>query len=126
MKKKFDAGTENNEKPQLGLGEIKEILADHLKGNTLEFVMTQIKMASKSKHALRWSCGEKSLALSFFHSSPKTYRLLQKLFKLPIIPTLRRSMAQLDLKPGFPSSILDALRVKVRSMSADESLHSHF
>ena len=35
MKNKSDAGTENNEKHQLGLEEIKEILADHLKGNTL-------------------------------------------------------------------------------------------
>ncbi|GFN84221.1 transposable element p transposase [Plakobranchus ocellatus] len=110
------------EKPKVSLQEINEIFSEHLKDKTLDFVMTQIRMASKSKYGLRWSCTDKSLALSFYHASPKIYRLLSKLFRLPSVSTLRKSMLSLDLKPGFSPSILQALKVKVKSMTPDEKL----
>ncbi|GFN75916.1 transposable element p transposase [Plakobranchus ocellatus] len=74
-------------KPKVSQQEINEILSEHLYDRTLDFVMTQIRMASKSKYGLRWSCMDKSLALSFYLDSPKIYRLLSVLFRLPSVST---------------------------------------
>ena len=41
---------------------------------------------------MRWSTDHKSLALSLLHSSPKTYKLLRKVFSLPSVRTLRQAM----------------------------------
>ena len=93
-------------------------------------------------HICRWSVKDKALALSLFHSSPKTYRMLQKviariciifsnliilhviyliiiftlfikLFKLPSTSTLHRSMKNIVIYPGFSSHILNALKVYI-------------
>ncbi|GFO33328.1 THAP domain-containing protein 9 [Plakobranchus ocellatus] len=108
------------EKPKVSLQKINEILSEHLKDRTLDFVMTQVRMASKSNYGLRWSCTDKNLALSLYHASPKIYILFSKLFCLPSVSTLRKGMLSLDLKPGFSPTILQALKVKVKSMTPDE------
>ena len=92
--------------------ELKEILPSA----TFSFVATQIRVAGKSKKQIRWTPGEKSLALSLLHSSPKAYRILQKVFSLPSISTLRRSMQKVQIYPGFNDNILQALQKKVSSM----------
>ena len=94
-------------------------------------------------HICRWSVKDKALALSLYHSSPKTYRMLQKvitrifiifskliilhvviyliiiitlfikLFKLPSSSTLHRSMNNIVIYPGFSSHILNALKIYI-------------
>ena len=58
-------------------------LADILSGPALDFVVCQVQQAKRKKHGLRWNCKDKALALSLFHSSPRTYKLLQKVSNLP-------------------------------------------
>lgn len=45
----------------------------------------------------RWSLSDKALALSLLHSSPKTYRLLQKVFALPSVQTLKALMRNVEV-----------------------------
>ncbi|GFO01713.1 THAP domain-containing protein 9 [Plakobranchus ocellatus] len=99
-------------KSLVSLQKINEILSEHLKDRALGFVMTRIKMASKSKYGLRWSCTGKSLALSFHHASSKIYRLISKLFRLPSVSTLRKNMSSLDLKPGLSSKYFASFKSK--------------
>ncbi|CAG4986111.1 unnamed protein product [Parnassius apollo] len=45
-----------------------------------DFLLMQLKMASKKKKAMRYTTNEKLLSLSLMKESPKGYRLLQKNF----------------------------------------------
>ena len=59
----------------------------------LEFVLSQIRF--------------------LLHASPKTYRLLQRVFDLPSVKTLRVAMRRVSVYPGFNQHILDALQKKL-------------
>ena len=91
-------------------------LSQFVSGNALEFIMTQIKLSGKTKHSYRWSPKNKSLAMSIFHASPKAYRILRKIFRLPHTVTLKRAMNKLEIEPEFSSNILQALKLKIDSM----------
>ena len=92
-------------------------LAEILSGPALDFVVCQVQQAKRKKHGRRWNCKDKALALSLFHSSPRTYKLLQKVFNLPSIKTLKRVLSNVNVQPGFNKQILEALKHKVSSMS---------
>lgn len=97
-------------------------LAEVLSGPALDFVVCQVKQAKKKNKGLRWNTKDKSLALTMFHSSPKTYKLLQRVFKLPSVKTLQRVLRNINVQPGFNNNILEALGHKVSSMSEAERL----
>ena len=65
---------------------------------------------------------QKALALSLLHSSPRTYRMLQDVFKLPSVKTLSRVMEKINVYPGFNENIMKALRQKVALQSNQERL----
>ena len=60
--------------------EIGTQLSNYLSGAKLEFVMSQIRCATKKAKGRRWTVKDKALALSLLHASPKTYRLLKRVF----------------------------------------------
>ncbi len=62
---------------------------------------------------MKWSCTDKSFALSLMHSSPKTYRLLRKVFNLPSVSMLKLAMKNINVKPGFNCAIITALAKKL-------------
>ena len=74
-------------------------------------------MSKVKNKGQRWTPKDKALALSLLHSSPKTYKLLQRIFKLPSVKTLSRCMQTIDVKPGFNTNILEGLKQKVASMA---------
>ena len=80
------------------------------------FIISQICLTKRKKQGKRWTIKHKSLALSLLHSSPKTYRLLQKIFCLPSIDTLKRVMKNINVVEGFNEEILSALSLKVKNM----------
>ena len=61
---------------------------------------------------------DKSLALSLLHFSPITYKLLQRLFKLPSVRTLSKAMQGISIYPGFDENIIQALCKNVKSMTS--------
>ena len=104
--------------------DLKKRLSHFLSGTQLQFVMSQIRMSSRSTRGRRWTVKDKSLALSLLHSSPKTYRLLGKVFALPSIQTLRSIVSKVEIYPGFNQNILHALKLKTSNLTATGKLVS--
>ena len=97
-------------------------LSKYFKGQTLEFIATQIRLADVPPNARKWNEKTNALALSLSHASPKAYRMLSRLFILPSESTLRRAMQTVQIFPGFSQHILDALQKKVASMPENSNL----
>ena len=89
----------------------------YLKGHALDFFATQLHVAQRKNKGKRWNAKDKSLALSLYHASPKAYTLLQKLFCLPSIRTLRRTMQNIVLYPGLNEFLFTAFGKKVSAMT---------
>ena len=62
----------------------------------------------------------KSILLSIFHASPKTYRILSKLFILPTPETFVKSLRKLNVYPGVSPKIIAALKSQVRAMKPED------
>lgn len=98
-------------------------LTKYFSGPGLEFFTTQIKLAScKSRKGHRYTNEMKALCLTLYHQSPKCYRLLKKMFRLPSVQTLRNCMQKVNIRPGFHHSILEGLKAKVENMSEKQKL----
>lgn len=92
---------------------LQKLLSEFLSGQKLDFVMSQVRCALKKAKGRRWTYKDKALALSLLHSSPKTYRLLRRIFDLPSVATLKLAMKNIDVRPGFNDVILQALGKKL-------------
>ena len=92
-------------------------LRDYLPESTVSFISTQLKVSGKHGSQLRWPLKDKMLCLSIFYQSRKAYKLLARIFKLPSISTLKRTLRKSNVYPGFTEKIFEALAVKVKSMS---------
>ena len=79
------------------LEKVEADLSQVLSAATLNFVLGQICVATAKNKGPWWTPQDKALALSLLHSSPKTYRLLQKIFRLPSVKTLSRVMQNMCL-----------------------------
>ena len=77
------------------LATIKSLSAKYLRANVYDFFCTQLDMSAKKKK--RWNAQNESQSLSIYHVSPKAYLLLRKMFHLPPVTTMRRTMANLDM-----------------------------
>lgn len=95
------------------LADLADSISDYVSGPQFDFIMSQLKNASKISGAKRWTCKDKSFALSLLHSSPKAYRLLRKVLDLPSVKTLKLIMRNISVYPGFNQNILDALQKKL-------------
>ncbi|GBL75476.1 hypothetical protein AVEN_194651-1 [Araneus ventricosus] len=69
------------------------------------------KQTSVAKNGRRYSLQDKNLALQIYLASPKAYGLIRKYFCLPSKKTLRRSLAAIDIEPGFIPSVEKALKL---------------
>ena len=104
--------------------ELRTTLAQYLTPSQVQFVMGQVRQSSRSARGRRWTDKEKTFALSLLHSSPKTYRLLRKVFALPSLSTLRQIVARVDIMPGFSKNILHALELKTKALTLNDQLVS--
>ena len=92
----------------------KELLDDlslHLSGQAFSFIKSQVLMSDVKGRGRRWARRDKSFALTLFHKSPKIYKLLRKVFFLPSVTTLRRSLKGFKLNPGFNKNLFKALQL---------------
>ena len=97
-----------------------EHATDFFSGATLQFISTQIRLCDTKPQGLRYSDGDKSVALSLYHASPKAYQLLRKMFKLPSKSTLRSLLSSLNVYTGISSQFLSVFQQKVNSMSSSD------
>ena len=77
--------------------ELRTRLSDFLTGPQLEFTMSQLRSSLYKARGRRWTNASKAFALSLLHSSPKTYRLLRRIFFLPSIQTLKKAMQNIQV-----------------------------
>ena len=96
------------------------ILQPLLPTHFFSILKDQVRLAHRNKHGRRYDSNTKTIALSIFHSSPQTYKLLRKIFLLPSIRTLKRDLDMIHLKSGFNTTMLDALKAKVKSMDGQQ------
>ncbi len=94
---------------------IGNAISEFVQGPQYDLIMSQLKNAKKHARGKRWTYKDKSLALSLFHSSPKTYRLLQSILALSSVKTLKSIMKNISLYPGFNENILTALGKKLKN-----------
>ena len=64
---------------------VQTTLTEFLPEKQVDFVMSQIRSATRKAKCRRWTYKDKAFALSLLHSSPKTYHLLDKVFALPSV-----------------------------------------
>ena len=88
------------------------------------FFATQLRLLSKKPKGRRWSDFDISLALSIFHASHKAYRLLCQVFILPSVSTLRKSVRDIKIYPGFSQSVIDILGDKIKLLGHGSELCS--
>ena len=108
-------------KQEKELATIKSLSAKYLRADVHDLFCTQLDMSVKKKKK-RWNTQNKSQVLSTYHASLNPYLLLRKIFRLPSVTTIRRTMTKLEIYPGFPSSILEAFKVKVAQMEPNDRL----
>ena len=102
----------------------KDIIIEYINENfseqTARFLTTQINLQGKEKNAVRYTDGDKELAMALYYQSPKCYKTLRKLFRLPSKSTLLEWIQVIDVKPGISEFILNILAAKVKTMSDSE------
>ncbi len=100
-----------------------EELVNYLPRRALQFDKTQIDMAGrKAPTGYRWDDWIKSLGLQLKGISPKAYRLLRKFFRLPSFKTLTDLLNNINIRPGFHSAVLEALKERAKGMSDIEKM----
>lgn len=95
-------------------------VSHHLTGQALDFVSTQIMLSKVNPKGRRYTSTDKALALSLYHSSPKTYQLLRKIFALPSKSTLTQALQCVDIYPGCSVKFMEAFKLKVNSMNPED------
>ena len=101
---------------------IGESISEFVKGPKYDFIMSQIRNATVKSAGKRWTYRDKSFALSLYHSSPKTYKLLRNALDLPSPQTLRKIMRNVAVYPGFNENILKALQLKLKGAPESSKL----
>ncbi|GBN04892.1 hypothetical protein AVEN_124500-1 [Araneus ventricosus] len=86
------------------------------------FIKSQIQQTSVAKNGRRYSLQDKNLALQLYLASPKAYGLVRKYFCFPSKKTLRRSLAAIDIEPGFIPSVEKALKLVASKMTPLDKL----
>lgn len=88
------------------------------------FLQMQIRSAGMKKMAVRFTMNEKLLSLSLFRESPKGYKLLQKIFRLPSKRTLNRLSERVCFQPGINKEIFSYLQKIVENWDTKKRLCS--
>ena len=104
------------------ISRIGESISEFVSGSKYDLIMLQIRNAPVKSAGKRWTYKDKSLALSLYHSSPKTYRLLRNALDLPSTQTLRKIMRNIAVYPGFNENILKALQLKLKDVAESSKL----
>ncbi|XP_045462466.1 uncharacterized protein LOC123672401 [Harmonia axyridis] len=85
---------------------------------TCNFIRCQIRNKNQKRNARRFTFDEKVLALALYEASPKGYRLLYKLFCLPLSRTLSRLLEKLTFNPGLNAHIFQQLEHTVSQIKS--------
>jgi hypothetical protein len=74
-------------------------------------------LAGRVSTGYRFDDRIKSFVLQLKGISPKAYRILRKIFKLPSFKTLTDLLNKINIRPGFHPAVFEALREQAKGMS---------
>lgn len=81
-----------------------------LPAKVFAFVRTQLRMSQRKCQGYRWTTQDKTFFLSLWHTSPKCYRLLCRVFSMPSVRTLQKNNQAVDFKTGFNNNVLATMK----------------
>lgn len=82
----------------------------------LLFSNLQLRETKKKSRGRRFTLNEKMLSLSSFKKSPKSYKLLSKLFTLPSSRTLNSLLSTVKLKAGINTNLMKMITENVKKL----------
>ncbi len=97
-------------------------VAKYLEPKVLDFFKGQILSGVTSKTGRRYGVQERRFALATHYHSPKTYRFLASIFKLPSVSTLHSWLRNVSINVGWSKPSLAALKVRARALPKEETL----
>lgn len=100
--------------------EIINAASNYLEKMPLAFFSSQIKMSQRKKKGERWTENDKLIALSIYYQSPKAYRFLCKLFRLPTTRSIRRWVEGINITPGFHVQTIELLSKRFEKLASHE------
>lgn len=115
---------QNKKKPTTDLrsniNALLNTLRQYLPEQMVSFIHTQLRVSGKSGAQIRWASKDKMFALSIYYHSKKAYKVLARLFKLPSISTLKRTLQRSNIQPGFNDKLFNAMKTKVDGMQESD------
>ena len=98
--------------------------ANFLEEPALSFFAAQLRNSTRHcrQKGRRWTYSDKVMALSLYHQGPRAYKFCQSVFALPSVPSLRRWLSGIEIRPGFSATVFDMLASRVAEMTPRDRL----
>lgn len=94
-----------------------ELCDEFLPENISNFVKMQVVLADRKIRGERYTKSFKQFALTLYFLSPKCYRFLQKVFRLPTKCTLSLLTRNWQYSPGINNNLFEALKIKIKNFT---------
>lgn len=95
-----------------------EICDDFLEPKVSNFVKVQVQLSDRKSGGERYNTALKKFALSLYFLSPKCYRFLRTIFKLPSIETLNAITREWSHSEGLNDNLFNAIKIRVDRLEA--------
>lgn len=116
-KRRKTLGAEN-EDCRINIEQFKAACTDLLPHNSALFVSACVNACKKPK--ARKSFEDRQFALELFFMASDAYRFCRPLYSLPTVRRLWRHIRNWDMPPGLNDNVLNALRLKIKSLPPTE------
>jgi hypothetical protein len=83
-------------------------------------ISSQINAFSVSPKGMRWTNEDKLIALGLYYKSPSAYRFMRHTIRLPSESTLKSYISGFNVKTGFDSDYLLALKKRAEGLNDSE------
>lgn len=80
--------------------------------------------ALRARKGARYSTKLKTLALRVYYCSPRAYREMQSVFRLPCVSLIKKWLQRIKIEEGFSPNIQSLLRQKAQTLSPAERVVS--
>lgn len=80
--------------------------------------------ASRARNGVRYSEKLKSLALRVYYCSPRAYREVQNIFRLPSVSLIKKWLQRIKIEEGFSPNVQTLLREKAQTLKLSERVVS--
>jgi hypothetical protein len=83
-------------------------------------ILSQTNAFSVSPKGMRWTNEDKLIALGLYYKSPSAYRFMRHTIRLPSESTLKSYISGFNVKTGFDSDYLLALKKRAEGLNDSE------